>query len=66
MKGHDSSSEYSDESNSDENEKEPTQVKGIVSRRGRKPIDERWTRVVKFKPDSNKEIPMYSYIKDSN
>ena len=66
MKKNQTNFQDSDESHSDENEPEPTQVKGTVSRRGRKPTDDRWTRVVKFKPDSDNDIPLFSYIKDSN
>ena len=36
------------------------------SKRGPKPTDPRWTRLVKLNPNSDNPIPVFSYIKDAN
>ena len=66
MKKHQTDLQDSYDSESDRYEPETAKVKGSVSKPGRKPTDERWTRVVKFKPDSDIDTPLFSYIKDSN
>ena len=66
MKENQSSFEDSYDSESDRYEPEPAKVGGTISKPGRKPVDERWTRTVKFKPDSDNDVPLFSYIKDSN
>ena len=56
-------------SSSEESEQEvygKQESKGKGSKRGPKPTDPRWTRVVKFNPNSDDPIPVFSYIKDSN
>ena len=60
---------YPESSDSDQSEQEEygkSKSKGTGSKRGPKPIDPRWTRVIKFKPNSDDPIQVYSYIKDAN
>ena len=61
--------DYSVSSQDEESEQEQygkPKSKGTGSKRGPKPTDPRWTRVVKFNPNSDDPIMLYSYTKDSN
>ena len=59
-------SESSDGDQSEPEEYSPTKAKPKGSKPGPKPIDPKWTRVVKYKPNSDDPISTFSYIKDSN
>ena len=60
------SSESDDRSSSDQELYGQPTSKAKGSKRGRKPTDDRWTRVVKFKPNCEDPVELFSWVRDYN